>query len=247
VSRPARRLLAALVLVLVVPLVSVLGPSGPAAALAPDAASPAAARADTEPGSDVQYFTKNVGAAKTVWVKQFNVCLLVGFTGTMKARYFYRNKAKYLNRPQLTSSRVAVTTKKSCAVTAPVKKRNGFGTFGYYGYLYGYTCSYDPSFSVSIPWSVSVGVTPDCGNERVAKIGDRQKNTGNASYFEKTTSVDVGWDDEDRVALPGPGTKPKTELCTSVSVFITMRKTSGSRRIARDLKVALPDFCIQGK
>ena len=193
---------------------------------------------------------RTFSSSKRVWNERFNLCIWTTFSGRLSAtRYRYpASEGPFwvidLKKPKISDPRVKVTLRRSCADGAALKARHAADTFRYAGYVYGYTCSYNPSYSVSAPWGVSVGVTPDCGDEKVAGYGDTQQNTRSANTFRLATDgVAVGWDGRDWV-YEGHGT---AKVCTSVSGFFVLRDTQGSTRTKQVVKAGLPDQCVTAK
>lgn len=182
-----------------------------------------------------------------VWSKRFNACLWMSFSGRMSAtRYRYpASEGPFwvidLKKPKVSDPRVTVTLRRTCKDGAALKRRHTADTVRYAGYMYGYKCDYDPSYSVSVPWGVSVGATPDCGDERVAAYGDSQKRARGAHTFRlRSDGVAVGWDGRDWVH-EGYDT---AKVCTSISGFFVLRDTQGSVRAKHVVKAALKDQCV---
>lgn len=234
-------------LTVLVSTLAVLGAGLAAPATAAVADRPSVAPTAQQRGVDYDYPVTNVGGTYKVRVGDFGVCLDVRYTGKLEARTYVQNRKRFLDRPKMKQMTLSVVTRRDCSATSPVKKRNTFDTIEYSTALYGHDCSFDPSFSAGFPWSVGVSVTPDCGNERVAKLGDKQTGTRRAFNFAATTKVEAGWKDEDKHGFP-PGGQPSTaenELCTSVSALITLRRTQGPSRPSVTLKVPFRDACIR--
>lgn len=181
-----------------------------------------------------------------VWVEQFNLCLSVYVTSTLRATYkrsaVSQGVVKTLKSPRIVDPDMQVTFRKSCDDNSEYKRRHRVNTFGYHNFYYGHTCSYDPSFNVGFPWSVGVGITPDCGDERVARYGITETGVrGDRGYrFNLVTEGQAfSWGQSDSATSPG-GVK----ICTSVSGFFRIRDTQGDQRLTLLKKVRLADACI---
>lgn len=179
-----------------------------------------------------------------VWVDQFNLCMSVSVTSTLRATYrrqaVSQGVVKTLKSPRIIDPTMLVTFRKSCDDNSEYKQRHRVNRFAYHNYYYGYSCSYNPSYSVGYPWSVGVGITPDCGDQRVAKYGDSQRRTRRTHRFTLITEGHAfSWDQSDSATAPG-GVK----ICTSVSGFFRLRDTSGDERLTLLKKVRFPDACI---
>jgi hypothetical protein len=181
---------------------------------------------------------------RMAWVEQFDLCLGVWIRGEIRAKLsrtaIPAGVFKKLHEPRLIDPYMLVTTKRSCDDSSEPKFHHRANSISYHHYFYGYTCSYDPSFNYSPPWSVGVGVTPDCGEERVARLGDHQTNARDAYRFElETNGYAFGWDDSDS------GMSPDSQrLCTSVSGYFVLRDTDGAERAKAMRKVQFSDPCV---
>jgi hypothetical protein len=110
----------------------------------------------------------------------------------------------------------------------------------YRNYYYGYTCSFNPSFSAGAPWSVGVGVTPECGEETVAKYGASESRTRRTNAFDlETEGFAFRWNQSDSATAPGD-----VKLCTSVSGWLRLRDTAGAERQTLIKKVRFDDACV---
>jgi len=135
---------------------------------------------------------------------------------------------------------MSITIKRRCDDGSMPKRRHRANTVSYRSVSYGHTCSFNPSFSVGAPWSIGVSITPECGDERVAKLGDAQKRARKAYQF-RVGSVGraFGWND------PEVDTAPTTlRLCTSAAAVITLRDTQGPKRAKRTETISFADPCV---
>lgn len=212
----------------------------------PAAAAPAHAGAGAS-ATTTSTVSRSFTTTKRLWNEKFDMCIWTTFRGTVKAtRYRYpASEGPFwvvdLKKPRLTEPRVSVTFRTSCADGAALKSRHAADTVRYAVMAYGYTCDYDPTYSVSAPWGLSVGVTPDCGDERVASHGDRQTAARSANRFLLSSDgIAVGWDGRDWV-YEGHGT---ARVCTSLAGFYVLRDTQGSTRAKRIVKAGLRDQCV---
>ena len=185
---------------------------------------------------------------RMAWVPQFNLCAGVYVTAQIKADVTFTpiegGAYATIHTPRVVDPSMLVTTKKSCDDSSPVKRKHSANVVGYHHYFYGYKCSYNPSFSVAFPWSIGVGVTPDCGDEPVARHGDTQKNARRAHRFEVTSDgYAFRWDQRKTHLQPAP----KLSLCTSVAGFLSFKDTDGKVRKKALKKVGFSDACVSYK
>lgn len=94
----------------------------------------------------------------------------------------------------------------------------------------GFTCGINPSISVSVPWGVSVGGWPSCGNRRSASRGSSFPVTS-ASYIQDNSGSPIRFGN-------ASGATAKNFPCIGVFVSATLRIanhtdsfTGGSKRI----------------
>lgn len=201
----------------------------------------------SEPGAEArasETVSRSYSSYRYAYVPQFNLCLGVYVTAQLKAKYTRRAGSQTvvseLASPTINDPAMQVTVKKTCDDNSPLKSRHRANKISYKNLYYGYTCSYNPSYSVSVPWSVGVGVTPDCGDESVVQYGARDERARNATRFNLTTDgYAFGWNQKDSVVEPG-----SVEICTSVSAYFRLQDTDGSERETAIKKVAFPDACI---
>lgn len=216
----------------------------------PSVAAPAAsADGDREQARRASTVSDYQSGYRMAWVDKFNLCLGVYMRATVKATmttsYTVGGTPVYkLHSPRLVDPYMLVTTKRSCDDSSLVKRRHSINKLTHRMMAYGYKCSYDPSYSVGFPWSVGVGATPDCGNERVAQFGQTQGRARRKYRFELVTEgFAMGWDQSDGDVGPGYDLK----LCTSVSGFLRMKDSSGAQVATVVKRVGMPDFCVHKK
>jgi hypothetical protein len=210
---------------------------------------PAEAAVTTAESSSSSTVSRSFASSTRVWSKRFDTCLWMTFKGKLSAKR-YRYMASEgpfwvidLKEPRISDPTVKLSLRKTCKDGAALKRRHSANTIRYAGFVYGYKCSYDPTYSVSAPWGVSVGVTPDCGDERVAKHGDFQRGTSRAHTFRlHTDGVAVGWDGRDWI-YEGQGDVAK--VCTSISGYFVLRDTKGAVRKKHVIKAGLRDQCVR--
>jgi hypothetical protein len=181
------------------------------------------------------------------WVDKFDLCLGVYVTAKIRATKVTEpiegGTWVRITDPRVVDPSMLVTTKKSCDDNAEVKKYHRANTVRYNSYYYGHSCSYNPSFNVGYPWSVGVGITPDCGEKKVARLGDTQKNARRAYRFTLATDGRAfSWKASDSDTIP-----TSLKLCTSVSAYFVLRDTEGAVRDKAMRKVGLPDACVRYK
>ncbi|RYP87268.1 hypothetical protein EKO23_06630 [Nocardioides guangzhouensis] len=212
-----------------------------AEAAAPEQAQPAALGG--------QSYTKSraYSSYRMAWVPQFKACLGVYVTATVRATLTVTpiegGAYHQLHSPRIVNPKMQVTIKKSCDDGAAVKKYHRANTVNYRSYFYGYKCSYNPTFSVAVPWSVGVGITPDCGSKKVAKLGDTQKQARRAYRFKLATDgYAFGWDQRKTDTYP-----TTLSLCSSVSSYFVLRDTEGADREKAMKKVGFADACVSNK
>lgn len=191
-----------------------------------------------------QTVSRRYSSYRYAHVPDLGLCLGVYVTATLKARYDRRpisqGAVSELDKPTIHDPAMQFTIKKRCDDNSAYKKRHRADKISYRNLYYGYTCSYDPSFSVGAPWSVGVGVTPDCGDERVAKYGSSDTRAQRAYRFNlDTEGYAFGWNGKDSTVEPGT-----VKLCTSVSGYFRLQDTKGAERRTVIKKVAFPDACI---
>jgi hypothetical protein len=180
-------------------------------------------------------------------VPGFNMCAGVYVTAQMKADVYFTpiEGGAYVDmvNPRIVNPSMLVTLKKSCDDSAEVKRRHAANQVSYNYFYYGYKCSYDPSFTVAIPWSIGVGITPDCGDERVARHGDRHKRARRAYRFElDTDGMAFRWSQKKTHTQPTTLT-----MCTSVASYLVFKDTEGAVRRKVQKKVGFSDACVTYK
>lgn len=183
------------------------------------------------------------------WVDSFNLCLGIYIVGHVRANKSTTTtiggeQFQHLTKPRIIDPYMLVTTKKSCDDSSSVKKRHRMNQFTWRTYGYGYKCSYDPSYSFAVPWSVGVGITPDCGDERVVRFGQTQKRGTTRTYrFElETDGVAFGWDQKDTAHHATGGV---AKLCSSISAYLIMVDNTPPTVKTVHKKVSFPDFCVR--
>jgi hypothetical protein len=234
-STPRRALLS-----LAVALVAVLGVT----LLAPIGATTAATAAPGVGERRDQTVSTSYSSYRYVDVPQFGFCLGVYATAKLRATFdvkpISQGAVSELRDPQIIDPSLQMTIKKSCDDNASYRKKHRANVVSYSNYYYGYTCSYDPSFSVGAPWSVGVGVTPDCGSENVAQVGETNKNARAAYRFNlDTDGYAFGWDASDSTVEPGT-----VKLCTSLSGYFRFKDNDGAERETVAKKASFPDLCL---
>ncbi len=179
------------------------------------------------------------------WIPQFKMCAGVYVVATIKADVTFTpiegGAYATIHTPRVVDPYMLVTLKKSCDDNAALKRKHGANFVGYNNYFYGYKCSYNPSFSVAFPWSIGVGVTPDCGDEKVARHGDRQPNARRAYRFEVSSDgYAFRWNQQKTHTQPA-----HLSLCTSVAGYLSFRDTEGQIRKKALKKVGFSDACVR--
>ena len=182
-----------------------------------------------------------------VWIPEFNMCASTYVVATIKADVTFTpiegGAYATIHTPRVVDPYMLVTLKKKCDDNALLKRKHTANFVSYNNYFYGYKCSYNPSFSVAFPWSVGVGVTPDCGDEKVARHGDRQPNARRAYRFEVSSEgYAFRWDQQKTHTQPA-----NLSLCTSVSGYLSFKDTEGTVRKKALKKVGFPDACVTYK
>ncbi len=212
-----------------------------------EAAAPPTAPTDLSSRQSSKKITTYVSDDARISVPRFGGCLRVSFLGQMQATSGTSGQGQStlitFGGPTFLYSRIAVTVFKSCAAGSPVKKRQSFDQIRYSANLYGYKCSFNPSYSFGIPWSVGVSFTPDCGNKNVASLGDKQYRTARTYQYDTETRVPVAWKDS-KSKRPTPYGGNNLEICTSVSVDVTLKSEHGATRPNRIYRAVLDDLCI---
>ncbi|SDC09455.1 hypothetical protein [Nocardioides lianchengensis] len=226
--RPILLLAGALAAVLTI---SLLSPSGSASASA----------SERRGGETV---SRSYSSYRYVDVPQFGFCLGVYATARLQATYKRRpisqGVVSELRDPKIIDPSLQVTVKRSCDDDAKYRKKHRANKISYSNYYYGYKCSFDPSFSAGAPWTVGVGITPDCGSEKVAKVGEVNGRARRAYRFVlDTEGYAFGWDGSDSVVEPG-----SVKLCTSLSGYFRMKDSQGAERQTVAKKVSFPDLCL---
>lgn len=242
-------LCASLSAVLAASLVAGTALTGPAGAAAADTSSVTVPTSVTgsEPSTERragESVSQAYSSYRYAYVPQFNLCLGVYVTARLKATYTRRagsqSVVSELSKPTINDPAMQVTVKKTCDDNSPLKTRHRANKISYKNLYYGYTCSFDPSFNVGVPWSVGVGVTPDCGDETVAQYGARDTGAREASSFKLTTDgYAFGWNGKDSVVEPGT-----VKVCTSVAGYFRLQDTDGAERETAIRKVGFPDACL---
>jgi hypothetical protein len=181
---------------------------------------------------------------RMAWVEEFNLCLGVYVTGQVRATKTLEpiegGTWMRLSSPHLVDPDMQITVKQTCDDSSAPKTRHRANVVAYNHIFYGHTCSYDPSFSASLPWGVGVSVTPDCGDERVARHGDRQGNARNAYRFRlDTQGYAFGWNDRASDTVP-----TNIKLCLSAAANITLEDNDGAVRAKAIRRVLFSDPCV---
>jgi hypothetical protein len=188
--------------------------------------------------------TDSYSSYRMAWVDKFNFCLGIWVTGKIRADVYFTpiegGAYATMTNPRVIDPRMLVTIKKSCDDSSSVKTYHAANVVNYRTYFYGNKCDYNPSFSASYPWGVSVGITPDCGQKTVARYGETQTNARRAYRFElDTDGYAFKWDKRDT------NTQPTTiKFCSSVSSFFVLKDTQGAVRRTVQKKVGFPDACV---
>ena len=242
-SRP-HILAAALLTVVLLPSASATASGPPPTAPAPVASLGVASAAAAAPD---QVVSNKYSSYRMAWVGKFNFCLGIWVHGTMRADMYFTSieggAQATMTNPRVVNPKLLVTVKKRCDDGAAVKRYHQANVLNYRNLFYGYKCSYDPSFSVSFPWSIGVGITPDCGQERVAKYGATNRNARRAYRFSLNT---------DGYAFKWKQSKTNTQptnhtMCSSVSTYFVIQDTQGAVRKKVLKKVGASDACVYYK
>lgn len=206
------------------------------------AGTPATASAETSGTRST--VSRAYSAYRMAWVSKFNLCMAVYVTGTMKATRYTEpvegGAWVRISHPRIVDPSMQVTLKESCDDNAEVKRYHRASTISLKSYYYGFRCSYTPTYSVGAPWSVGVGVTPDCGEKKVARLGDHQVHARRAYRFDVSSDGQAfSWKANKSDTAP-----TRLKLCTSLSAYFALRDTEGTSRSKAYRKVGFPDACV---
>ena len=157
--------------------------------------APTVAPAAAQETTVSRYFSQT----RDIWVESFNTCLRVWVRGTMVAtkETTYNGETAYwrLKEPRLRDMYIEAWLKTSCDDNAGYKspvREFRMRQMGYHR-----DCDYNLGYSVSLPFSVSVTSTPDCGDNKTANMGRTWTGAGDKYHFGEigVDGVAAGWND----------------------------------------------------
>jgi hypothetical protein len=112
------------------------------------------------------------------------------FNGGHAGFYTYKWTNQRLNAPKLAITVTAMGTKASCLSAKTITK----ATLAQH--WTGYSCSYNPSLSVSVPFGVSVSAWPSCGNRTQGTYSSTYSTTS-SSYTQYNSGSPVAFGEYD--------------------------------------------------
>lgn len=149
-------------------------------------------------------------------------------------RTYYLKDIK-LRAPRLRFWAVKYDTVKHSCTTRTAK----FKKLGARQVWRGYSCSYNPSISVGVPWGVSLSAWPNCGNKKAANYGSTYANLTRGTQLRSDTVIKFG-----RYDYNQRDTDPKTGACYGGRVKLALQTGSiDSTKTSPRAKVCLtPKF-----
>jgi len=129
--------------------------------------------------------TRDFSQQRYIWVESFDTCISVWVRGTMVAtkETVYNGETAYwrLKEPRLRDMYIEAWLKTSCDDNASYKspvREFRMRQMGYHR-----DCAFNGSYTVSLPWGVSVTSTPDCGDNRTANMSRTWTGAGDRHHF----------------------------------------------------------------
>lgn len=172
------------------------------------------------------------------------LCIIAASNGTIAAtrtvQYTRAGAVIRLSNPRITRLSLAAWSKSACN-TPLARDVTPFRWITIKQHFYGYRCSFNPTFTLGAPWSASVSVTPDCGQETTGNAGTHEAHARHRNYFLFDTDHQIGWKQSGaRLAL----TPDPVRLCTSSAATVKFRLKSKTTSETYERVLAFKDPCI---
>jgi hypothetical protein len=119
------------------------------------------------------------------------------FSGGHAGFTTYYWKSQKLTAPKLTISTTAMGTKASCLASATVTKATLDQHWA------GYSCSFNPSISASVPWGISVSAWPGCSSRTQGHYSTTYSTTA-STYTQNNTGSKLTFADWNSLSSSAP-------------------------------------------
>lgn len=173
------------------------------------------------------------------------LCIVAATNGTMEATRTARGSRGgviiELTKPRIAKVSLAVWTKSHCN-DPRARDVAPFRWVAFRQHFYGFTCSFNPSFSIGKPWSAGVSITPDCGGQETGNAGTRENRAHHRTYFSYDTSVPISWGQR-ASRLLGGGSTP-VRLCASASATVKFRLKGRTTSETFERPLGFDDPCV---